>query len=683
VALLALVLGTIQAPAQDAQAPAAAPADGVQWLEEKGETPYAVPGELKAGDKGLAVRLWLASGDAGKDGLAVEIKGGEARFLAARGGQFSPLGTPGKLPPVGEEPVEFSVQRHAWRLLFICGGHVVCKAWSYAPDGTAERVGWESLGAGQADDLRVQPVGEIFATDSFMRLDTGSGGWETGRGTWQQRSLREDQQAGAMDASKSTNPFSYFGQVGKSEGAAVTTIGYSFWTNYSIDAAVRAGQDSVIGVVVCYQDADNYLAAKWTSCVGASEPQTLKLVAVKDGEETVLAQERAGFLPDQWYRLGLGYSGGRLVCWVDGQKRVAGETDLFGQGSAGLLAGGSEGVFFDDVAIQDWSAEGDDFKVAQPGKWIPQSGTWEVSGGVMKATGKGEALALAGQPDWKNCRAGAGVKIGTEQAGILMGADGDAQVLAALHKAGQGDKLSILSKTRDGQWQEAAVMALGASAPWRRLEVAVEDGYVVASCNGAQARAFVPGAGMGRVGLLTRGGSAAFDDFAVEPIPPPPTAHLVKEFTDAQQHFEMAEWAATRHAWVPAATDLNLPDAEKPKAEGVWCTKGDYYGDYTVDVPLTGIGARDLDLAVALDSDPRWQGTGVTVRVAGKPGQKSLALTILNGTEQVAQQQVDVEAAQATLKCSRLGEFVVIEVDGKLVYSGKLLSPEGSKASAQ
>lgn len=690
VALIGVNLLSSEALAQEEETKPQSPSsDGVYWLEEPAEVPYVLAGQFHKSNKGLDVTLHMAGGEKGTDGLALEISQGKARFLRISDGKASPLGVPGDISFLGDEPVSFSLHRTSWQLDLLCSGRVVCQAWSYAPAATVERVGWQG-GEGQVEDLRVQPVGSIYKADSFMRIETGEGEWEPGRGQWRQRALREDQQADTMDATKTTNPFSYFGEVKGDEAPAVSTLGYWFWTDYRVSASVRGGQDSVIGLVVCYQDADNYLGVRWSSAVAAQEPHTLKLVAVEGGQEKVLAQTRAGFLPDQWYRLSLGYSGGKLVCWVDGRKRLAADTILFGEGVAGLLADGAEGIFFDDVLVEDWEVVYDDFSAPAPGKWIAQGGDWQVTGGVIKVTsGGGEALVVTGRPEWANYSAGVAVKVNSGGAGIVVGAGETTQVAAMLQRTGKTDRLAILRKLgQQGHWEELVAVPVSAAASanngWRRLEIDVEDGYIKASCDGVTARAFVPGVGKGRVGLVSPpASSAAFDNFSLNFIPPPPTSHLVKEFTDVQQHFEMAEWASTRHAWVPVAQELGVPEADNPKYEGQWVTKGDFHGDYSVQIPLADIGAKDFIMTVVLDAEPGWQGTGVGVQIQGKQGQKVLTFTVTSGEEKVTQQQVEVTEPTASVTCRRKSEFVAIAVDGKVIYSGKLLPPEGTTVLAQ
>lgn len=672
-ALAALVYFVGASAAQPSGQPA-----GIQWLDEVAEVPYVLAGALAAGANGKPAVRVIISSEGETPGLTLEVRDGRASFLKLDGDKQQPIGVGGKMPPIGEEPVEISLHRHGWRLFFIVGNRVVARAWARAEAGRKERVGWLALGQGQVEDLRIQPLGEIYAADSFMRPTSAAGGWETGRGKWQQRALREDKQASAMDPERTTNPFSYYGEKGGDEGPAVAVIGYWFWTNYAIQAAVRGGPDSVVGLVTCYQDADNYLAVRWTSAVARGEPPSLQLLEVANGQRNILASERLGFLPNQWYSLRLGYCDGHLVCWVDGHRRLGAYTPMFGQGQAGLLSDGSEGAFFDDVLIRDWQMVRDPFAHSQPGLWQFHGGQWRVAGGLLKAPSQGSAMAVMGDPAWRRYSAAALIRGCAKRAGLVLGAEAEPSALIALQQAQGQARLAVLARAGGDEWQEIAA----APCPWpksgTRLVASVEDGVVEGICNGVLVQAFVPGLVGGRVGLLADGASGlAFDDFAVEFSEPPRSAHLVKEMTEIRQHFEMAEWASRRHAWVPAgaeATGTKLVSGSVPPARsGKWWTKGDYFGDYLLHVPLPKPGSQDFSMAIRLDADPAVEGSGITVSIAGKKGSSAVTVGVATGGEAVAEKEVSVQADEAALVCRRRGKLMVVVLGGQLVFGGPLL----------
>lgn len=665
---------------QGEQAPSATP--GVQWAEEQGEAPYCIAGSLAASGQ-PTFTIHLQAPDE-KSHLILEVKAGQAQFFALQSGKRIPVGTAGKVQGVSADGTDFTVQRTLWRLSFICGGRVVCRGWSLTSEGAAEKVGWETAGGTKIDDVRVQPIGAIEMSDDFMRVPESGGTWEPEAGKWQQRALREDAQASAMDASKSANPFSYHGEAA-GEGPGIALTGYWFWTDYRISAAVRGEEDSVIGLVVCYQDLANYLAVRWTCKTAAVAADKLQLLAVADGKEQVLAEARQGFLAGQWYRLALGWCDGLLACWVDGEPKLRARTDLFGQGRAGLLSAGREGAFFDDVEVSDWEEVADELVALAPGKWELQGGQWMPGPTGVKVTAKAETSATTGRPEWRDYVARVHVSGSASVAGLLLGAGGPAPVLVAVRPKGAAASLAILARPAGGNWQEMAAAPCQYSAKTGAvLEASVEKGFVTGRLGTAAVEAFVPALDGGRVALFASGAAGlVFKDFGVRFLPPPPPAQLPKEFTDVSQHFEMAEWASRRHAWVneeDLGKGVHLLQPRVTLPSGPWWSKGDYFGDYVVSLPVRNIGSRDFTQSVTLDAEPGWEGSGVTVSVSGRSGEKVLYIKVTSGEAEVGKAQATVEGEAATVVCERRGQFVVVRVDESVVWAQRVSPSPGRRS---
>ncbi len=509
-----------------------------------------------------------------------------------------------------------------------------------------------------------------------------TGTWEVAHGKWGQKALREDVQAAQMDASKSTNPFSYFGETSDASPAIAVT-GYWFWRDYLVSAAVRGGSDSVIGLVACYQNPKNYLAVEWHSKIAADDADVLRLIAVEDSKPRVLKEMRGGFLPGTWYRLGLGYSDGHLAAFVDGVTRMSVETDAMGQGQAGVMTSGQGGDYFDDVEAEDWSIFRDDFTSPEPGRWAASSGKWDVSGGAMKLTCSGDASAIAGEPDWPNYLASVSLKGTASSAGLMVDAGGEKPVLVAV-RGGRSPSLAILTReAADKPWQEmVSVPCSSLSSKPARLWVHVEDGLVVSSFGKATVQAFVANCHGGRLALYGRDAKGlAFGGVAVDFISPPKTSHTTKEFTNINVHFEMVEWASRRHAWVPAA--LAAVGAPEGSVAGQWWSKGDYRGHYDVDFPLAGIGSRDFSLTLVLDGDPSAKDSGVTIVLSGKKDQKSIHFTVKAAGKIVAEKDFTPEGAEAQIQCSRLGEFIAISVGDECIFDQRLIPGKGEPVAAR
>ncbi|MCX7599063.1 MAG: hypothetical protein N2512_09385 [Armatimonadetes bacterium] len=679
-AVVLLLLATAWALGQAGQA-SSAPA-GYQWAEEDGEVPYAVAGSLTgAGQPVLTLRLEAAEGG---DHLLLQVKDGQAQFFALQGNKPVPIGAAGKLQGVSGEGTEFTVQRTGWRLSFICGGRVICRGWSLAEEGAVEKVGWQTAGGTKVEDARIQPLGPIEMSDDFMRVPESGGTWEPEAGKWQQRALREDAQASAMDASKSANPFSYYGEAAK-DGPGITLTGYWFWTDYRISAAVRGDEDSVIGLVACYHDRANYLAVRWTCKTAVAAADKLQLLAIADGKEQVLAEARQGFLAGQWYRLALGWSDGLVTCWVDDEPKLLARVDLFGQGRAGLMSAGREGAFFDDVEVQDWEEVADELVSFPPGKWQLQGGQWTPGPKGVRVTSKSEAMATTGRPQWRNYIASVHIAGTAAAAGLVLGAGGEEPVLVAVRPKGAAASLAVLSRADANGWQElSAVQCQYSAKTGALLEASLEDGFVIGRLGTAVVEAFVPSAEGGRVGLYTSGATdLVFKDFTVRFPQPPAPAHLVKEFTDVSQHFEMAEWASRRRGWVneeDLAKGVNLLQPRMTLPSGPWWSKGDYYADYVVTLPVRNVGNRDFTQTVTLDAEPGWENAGVTVAISGRSGEKTLYFEVRRGEERLGEARVEVTAEETQVACERRGAYVVIRVDESVVWAQPALPAPGRRA---
>ncbi|MBC7287425.1 MAG: hypothetical protein H5T86_05140 [Armatimonadetes bacterium] len=662
--------------AQEKEAVAAQPVAGVHWSEEEAEVPYAVAGVLKgASPNQLKATFYLAPATGDGQWVVLEIKSGTARFLTGQPGNLADAGPAGTLRlSASSDGWPFAIHRRGWRLTFICDGRVICRGWSATAQGAKEKVGWK-LGEGTelADD-RVQPIGPIFAADDFSRVASAEGEWEAASGKWSQRSLREDEQASAMDATKSANPFSYFGEPPGDGKPAVTTTGYWFWTSYSIEAAVRGSAQSVIGLALCYQDEGNYLAVRWTSKVATENPDRIELLGVIGGTGKVLAQARGGFLPNQWYRLRLGYCDGYLVAWVDGCERLRAATELFGQGQAALLAAGREGAFFDDIVIRDWECLADNFDSATPGKWQFVGGKWVVRGGELHVSSPQQALAIIGDPQWGDMSVEVAGRGKAAKWGVVFGADGPARALVCVEPVTR--RLCVYTSGDGKSWVPMAAVAAPTLNDRVVLVAQADRGVVQATCGGASTAVFVPGV-KGRVALFAENAAdVAFGNFWATPVEPPPSVHLVKEFEDVQTHFEMAEWASRRHAWAPAKNVGSVPLPGSP-LDNTWWSKGDYVDNYELQIPVRGVGARDIALTVVTDAEPGLIGTGVVIRVTGKQGERALTVSVSSAEKEIVSKQVSVQNENVTVSCRRSGALLVVLVDGEPAFSAEVIPPPG------
>ncbi len=649
------------------------------WLEEPAEAPYCLYGTFASTTGSLSIFFdWDRQANTG---IELRILQGSARFYRVSPSRTEPIGNSGSVPP-GRD-IDFAIYRGAWKLYLFCRGKIICRGYDDRPAGARGAVGWKCTGGASLADLQIQPLGEIYLTDDFMRgPDAGTGVWEVQRGKFQQRALREDEQASRMDASKSANPFSFWG--GAEDGRALAVAGHWFWTDYVISAAVRGSDDGALGLVVCYQDPDNYLACRWTSKLAAGEDaDKIQLIAVQGGKDRVLAEKAGGYMPGLWYRLSLAFSDGLLTCWVDGRKLLEARTDALGHGQVGMLAEGKQGAFFDDAQVRGFEAFTDDFSVAEPGKYKTVRGKWLAHRRVMRAASSSTNLAVAGDFLWRRYTVSARIRLSPRcrLAGVVA-CWPNGPVAAALARSA-GWMLQVLRyDAQSKQWLPVAATPAKLSRGWQQLELTVDEGWVLARCGSATVEAFVPAAAAGKIGLLSRG-TCDFDGLQVQFLPPPRRAHIVKEFTDVRRHFEMAAWASRAHPWVAAISTLQSPtDEDKKRLANTWWTKGDYFGNYSIDLPLGSILAQqDFAFSVLLDAEPGAENDAVQVRIAGTKGSRTVTCAISCAGAEVASGSAEA-GERALLEISRLGSYVVVRLDGKLVAAAACVPAAASRAQA-
>lgn len=648
--------------------PASVP-QGITLLEDTVEGPYVFTGTLTVSQPAqAALQIVFNFDEQTGDHYLLAVKGTAAQFYKVRAGKSQSLGLPGKINWQVDQEVNFSLRREQWRLSFIYGTQAVARAYDSELDGN--RVGYDARGCAVSDCF-VQELGEMYMTDDFMRPPDEESGWEAVSGTWRQQSLRVDPQADRMQADLSANAFSYLGKAG--DERAMATTGYWFWEGYIWQAAMQAVKGGAMGLVGYYHDPENYLAVRWTSRLSEDQGRNkLQLIEVREGQEKLLAEKPGGFLPGQWYQMRLGLSGGLVSVYIDDQLRLAARADHFGQGQVGLLAEGAAGAFFDDALLRPWAVLSEKFGQPVPGKWQVLYGKWSLGDdGTARVRSADRAAVVGGEEGWIDYKYGADAQAKQGGLGLIFGYT-SADDYYLFRWAGPEAPVDYRGRAQivhfsNGQTEVLKEAPLQNNVSGKvRAKVTIQRGLVIGWLNEKpQIQVVQRGLSGGAVGLYAeQASSAAFDNLYVQGVPPPPTAHLVKEFTDIKKHGEMAEWASRQAPW------MTPENPDEPEAQ--WQTKGDYFGDKAVELTIPEIGSVAGTMMITVDADPDQQRSGYTLTIIAEADSKILQTTLLAGNQKLAEATLEVDGDSCAVRFACQGEYLIAVIDNEMVFKERV-----------
>lgn len=654
IVIAALILASAAATAYAEAAPT--------MLEETADPPYALAATLQVEDpEALHVGLFVDYTDA-ENTYVITCTPDEVHVERVLEGEVTRIGASRTYESFqADTALELTVRRDGWRIEFILDQEVLARAWdSELPPG---RVGHTAVG-GQVVDTMIQPLAGIYMTDDFMREAETQSVWVPAQGEWSVEPLRTDAQSERMEVDKSANAFTYVGQAG--EEPAIVTAGYWFWNDYQLSAAVRPVETDPLGLIAYYQDPDNYLLARWTSALSREDDaDRLQLISVVDGERSVLAETRGGHIPGQWYAMQLRVCDGLIQCLVDDEPMLIARADLFGQGQPGLYCEGEAPSFFDSVLVEDWEVLSEAFEIERPGKWVAESGTWQVSSGSMESTGSGLRMVTGGRAEWEKywCEAEVG---GRAAVGIAVCVDESSWYGLRFGTQGSGvqyeGEAQIVRASDDGVEVLASAPAFLPAGESHRIRFVVDDGLITGHLNGRRVLdAFDAGAQSGRIGLIADGnGVARFDRVYLTMLPPMRIARVTDEFAEEDAHPEMAEWASTRAPWL------------RPGEDGEpWWTKGQYFGDKTIAFEVPDVAASEGEVTVMLEACPDEPSTGITLTLRTEKDSAVMTATLKAAEETLGEKQVEVTQDPCPVRFERKGTWIVVSVDGEVIFSEK------------
>ncbi len=643
----------------------AVPAADIEFIEDDTSGEFNLSGEAFEAEPGaLDARIIFNHQQESGDHYVAALTGGKAKFYRVVDGQTAFIGTGGDLTSADgdTETVQFTLQRRDWVMTLVWDNEVVARAFdSTLHDGRAGTL----VKTGELRDLFVQPVGEVFAEDDFVRAEGETSDWDAVSGKWEQRSLRDDEQAEREDATKAANAFSYLGAATQ-DGPALSTIGYWFWDAYNMQAAVKSIDDGAVGLVLYFRDVENYIAVRYSGRDHADGGR-LQVLTVRDAERSVVAEERGGFIPDQWYQIRAAITLGFIKVWVDGELRLVARTDALGQGAVGLYAESSAGAFFDDVVCGPWELFVEDFTVHSVGKWIAPGGAFEQADGRFVVTSDKPSIAVTGRTAWSRYDyaitvkpangGGCGLIVGYRDPGnyclVRWATDGPPY-------AGNAQIVQVV----DGAEQVLAEAPVTVPIrTWYRARARLVDGMVSLDLEGRrQVDALLPDLQEGAIGVFAQNAAGAeFSNAVVEVIPPRKPARLTQEFSDMTQHPEMSEWASTAAPWVKPESGSTL-----------WWTKGDYFGDHALVFTIPNVTAQTGVVELLVGAEGPDAETGQKLSITTTAGSRTVGLSLATAEDVVAECETELSADEAVVSLERRAHWLVVVVNDAVVLETDL-----------
>jgi hypothetical protein len=515
------------APEPLAEAPA-----GFEPLEEATSLQdFVLTGELPARGEARVLISWANS----RWGRELRCGGGKVTLQHTAGGKpvtvaSAALTGGGKL----------MITRRAGLLTVEVGGRVLLAAGDGPPQ--------QGLLAQQGlTDPAYQPLAPVTFRDDFMREAGYDGEWEQVAGKWQVVASEGKPEMGA-------NPFNY--QV-QATDRAVTLSGHWFWTDYDYQVALQAAAQSV-GLLCHYQSPQDYVALRLQRGEGAS-PATLQLVRQVGSSSKTLAETPVKTTAEDWQRLGVRVSRGRLIGLLDGEPLLQVNLPLTACGQIGLFCEQGS-ASFDDVVVNPWLATPPG-EVPLPEQFATTRGTWTPAAGGKALSGfsRDGAKALSPLGDLSETAATTQVNLGgATAAGLYLRHAGDREfLLVALVAEGQGVKLRAYRHGNPGRIL-GEVPLPGRLDQWRTLQAEVTGNWLRATVDGKPLLSVLAdGPAAGQVGLYARGVKPAlFRAYRAEATEDP--RRLVDELTPSFAGIiDRHTWAGRSGAWRPEPANLN------------------------------------------------------------------------------------------------------------------------------
>ena len=178
-----------------------------------------------------------------------------------------------------------------------------------------------------------QPLGQLYQADDFTRTGQLTNPWAQHGGRWQLTGLGP--------------PYRRVPELALRGWGGGVSLGDWFWSDYEAAVAARPTSAREVRLAVAQWDDQNRLELRLAVGRGHS-----RLVRVRDGRESTLAESNRRLLRDQWFRPALRCADGQAVATVDGEVWLSAKGVDAGAGGITLGSVGGETIF-DDLLVHE------------------------------------------------------------------------------------------------------------------------------------------------------------------------------------------------------------------------------------------------------------------------------------------------------------------------------------------
>ena len=535
-------------------------------------------------------------------------------------------------------------------------------------------VGTKGLGVAPAPEVTVVRASEIYASDDFMRSKDEATVWRTLSGHWGIESVN--------NPGLSANAFVYSGR-GADSAPAVAVLGEPWWDDYSFEVSAKPVAGANVGLLFRYVDEANHYALRQAS---GTAGESLQLVRVEGGRETVLKEARGRLRPGQWGRLRITAFGSRLTAHVDDREVLSAQDSTLAFGMIGLRVAGEAGADFDDMFVRGQRGIIEEFRTGvvtwqrKGGEWTVRQGT-PATGPSLRAIGpprdstRPHAKLLAGHDSWADSRLSVEVNPNSKGTfGIVTRYQDETDHDLFLYdtKAGTYSFVSV----RGGEQRVVGRAPAEPMTAVRSLSVRLVDGVTICEVDGARVLShFNADLAPGKVGLcVARESSAGFRGLAVT-FPEPARPVLTKLDTFAAET-TMANWAAAKSDWRKIPTDCW---GRKVPVE--W-HRGGFPGGGSMQIggafDPTKNGALHLFICCDVSAEGKTRrlksGYQATIRSDAHGGDGG-AVTLARNGDEVATEELAGLGANSRVVLKKVADYVVVDIDGEVVLAFKDESP--------